>query len=443
MPLNLTEEQIIQLAPDASSVKAGKGLATPGKWVLLSCSDRAVWGHCQGSGKNPYQTVIDLNDIAFKCSCPSRKFPCKHGLGLLLLFAAKSDLFEKSEEPDWVNTWLSKRGAKAEKKEQKARSEKPVDAAAQAKRQEKRHQNVLNGIEDLETWMKDLVRNGLVNVPERADSLFENMARRMVDAQATGLAGRLRAIEEINFIGEEWKYELTDRLGKLFLLAESYRNLADQPEAWKEEIRTQIGYPQSKEDVLTGEPLDDQWMMLHKRKRIINDLATETYWLYGKQSGTFAILLQFLTPGTSADINLLPGCVYSGKVYFYNGVGIPRRVLFQESTLTTETFVPQLYPNLKEGVAAYRKAMLQNPLAENIPVCINQVCLTYRSNRFYVKDIDSDEFPIRLEEEKRMEILAITGGKPFAAFFLAEATSWELISIWYQATYYTWRDERD
>lgn len=89
MPLNLTEEQIIQLAPDAASVKAGKGLAVPGKWVLLACSERAVWGHCQGSGKNPYQTAIDLNDIAFKCSCPSRKFPCKHGLGLLLLFAAK------------------------------------------------------------------------------------------------------------------------------------------------------------------------------------------------------------------------------------------------------------------------------------------------------------------------------------------------------------------
>ena len=216
MPLNLTEEQIIQLAPDAASVKAGKGLAVPGKWVLLACSERAVWGHCQGSGKNPYQTAIDLNDIAFKCSCPSRKFPCKHGLGLLLLFAAQADLFEKAEEPEWVTAWLAKRGEKAEKKEQKARNEKPVDAVAQAKRLEKRHQNVLNGIEDLETWMKDLVRNGLVNVPERADSLFENMARRMVDAHAQGLAGRLRAIEEISFLGDEWKYELTDRLGKLY-----------------------------------------------------------------------------------------------------------------------------------------------------------------------------------------------------------------------------------
>ena len=59
MLLNLTEEQIAQLAPDAASVKAGKGLANRTKWVLLEHSDRAIWGHCQGSGKTPYQTVVD------------------------------------------------------------------------------------------------------------------------------------------------------------------------------------------------------------------------------------------------------------------------------------------------------------------------------------------------------------------------------------------------
>ena len=157
----------------------------------------------------------------------------------------------------------------------------------------------------------------------------------------------------------------------------------------------------------------------------------------------YAILLQFITPGSFADINLMPSCVYNGKIYFYKGVGMPRRALFQELTLTAETFIPRLCPNLKEGTATYRKAILQNPLSENIPVCIDQLQLTYRGNQFYVKDTDGDELPVRLEEEKRMGILAVTGGKPFAAFCLAEATSWELISIWYQADYYTWRDERD
>ena len=39
MLLNLTEEQIAQLAPDAASVKAGKGLASRAKWLLLEYSD--------------------------------------------------------------------------------------------------------------------------------------------------------------------------------------------------------------------------------------------------------------------------------------------------------------------------------------------------------------------------------------------------------------------
>ena len=172
MLLNLTEEQITQLAPDAASVKAGKGLANRTKWVLLEHSDRAIWGHCQGSGKTPYQTVVDTKNIAFKCSCPSRKFPCKHGLGLLFMYASHADLFKEAEEPDWVTAWLSKREEKAEKKEQKEKSETPVDEAAQAKRQAVRHQKVLAGIDDLQIWMKDLLRNGLLNIPERAHTLF-------------------------------------------------------------------------------------------------------------------------------------------------------------------------------------------------------------------------------------------------------------------------------
>ena len=127
MAFNLTEDKILQLAPDDSSVKAAKGLATLGKWTLREYSGRAVWGHCQGSGKNPYQTVIDLRDIAFKCSCPSRKFPCKHGLGLLLLYARQPDLFNQAEEPDWVKSWLTKRTEKTEKKELKVKSDTQVD----------------------------------------------------------------------------------------------------------------------------------------------------------------------------------------------------------------------------------------------------------------------------------------------------------------------------
>ena len=206
--MQLSEDQIIKLAPDAASVKAGKGLASAAKWVLRGASDRALWGHCQGSGKNPYQTQVDLQNIAFKCSCPSHKFPCKHSLGLLFLYASQPDLFMIGEEPDWVKEWLEKRAGKAAEKKEKA--DKPVDAEAQAKRQEARHKKVLNGVDDLQGWLKDLVRSGLLNVPERAQSLFAGISKRMIDAQAPGLAGMMRQLQEIHYFGEDWKYELQE-----------------------------------------------------------------------------------------------------------------------------------------------------------------------------------------------------------------------------------------
>src|ERR1700733_4537643 len=138
--MKLTEDQIFALAPDEASKKAGRDLAVPTKWVSKGINELALWGECQGSGNKPYQTQVDLSAIAFKCSCPSRKFPCKHGLGLLLLHARQPGIFAVAESPAWVSDWISKRSEKEEKKTEKV--EKPVDENAQAKRQQAREQKV-------------------------------------------------------------------------------------------------------------------------------------------------------------------------------------------------------------------------------------------------------------------------------------------------------------
>lgn len=443
MPLNLTEKQILQLAPDDASVKAGRGLATLNKWVLRECSGRAVWGHCQGSGKNPYQTVIDLNEIAFKCSCPSRKFPCKHGLGLLLLYAQQPDQFRQAEEPDWVAAWLAKRTEKAEKKELKAKSEAPADEAAQAKRQEKRHQKVLGGISDLEIWMKDLVRNGFLNVPERAYTLFDSMARRMVDAQAPGLAGRLRTMQEMDFNSDSWKSDLTESMGRLYLLMQSYRNIDRLSDEWKDEIRTLIGYPQSKDNVLAGEPVADSWLVLHKQSRRINDINTDIYWFYGKRSRLFAKYLSFAVAGTFSTENWIPGSVYEGEACFYNGTGTCRRVLFRESVLQEEGFVPECCTDLKQAAAVYRQAMITNPFSEDIPLLVNNVTAVRNGKDYTLLDNTDNAVPVKMPEETYIDILAVTGGNPFASLVFVNGDIWELKSIWYNNEYHTWRDERN
>lgn len=95
---------IEQLATDQASLKAAAGLAKPGKWsgTGMSPDGALVWGECAGSGANPYRVMADLRDLGSKCTCPSRKFPCKHVLALLWLNAESVVPFPPGETPVWV-----------------------------------------------------------------------------------------------------------------------------------------------------------------------------------------------------------------------------------------------------------------------------------------------------------------------------------------------------
>ena len=132
-----TTEHILALAPDNSSLKAAQKLLTLSKWATLGADERALWGECQGSGSKPYLTRISLAEPAFKCSCPSRKFPCKHALALFLLHTEQTEAFSTSDPPGWVSDWLAERSRRAESQTKRAETEvKKVadpEAAAQTR----------------------------------------------------------------------------------------------------------------------------------------------------------------------------------------------------------------------------------------------------------------------------------------------------------------------
>jgi uncharacterized Zn finger protein len=73
--MSLSTQQTLDLAPDASSRKAGQDQAKTSKWSSLGRQGDVIWGEIKGSGASPYRTVADLSGLASKCTCPSRKFP--------------------------------------------------------------------------------------------------------------------------------------------------------------------------------------------------------------------------------------------------------------------------------------------------------------------------------------------------------------------------------
>ena len=119
--ININEEYINQLAPNQSAVTNGWGLVKKNKFVKLNISEDGtiIFGECSGSGSSNYNTSADFikpESPVFRCSCPSRQFPCKHALGLMYAYVSGKS-FEKAEVPQDI---LEKR-EKIEKKEQNSK----------------------------------------------------------------------------------------------------------------------------------------------------------------------------------------------------------------------------------------------------------------------------------------------------------------------------------
>jgi uncharacterized Zn finger protein len=82
----ITSAYIKSIAPDSKSLTAAKEVADPRRWNELGrTTDEQLWGRYAGSDEYSIYVSVASPPGNHACSCPSRKRPCKHVLGLLLL----------------------------------------------------------------------------------------------------------------------------------------------------------------------------------------------------------------------------------------------------------------------------------------------------------------------------------------------------------------------
>jgi len=430
--LNLTEDQILTLAPDEASKKSGRDLANPSKWVSKAANDEAIWGECQGSGSKPYQTQIDVSNIAFKCSCPSHKFPCKHGLALLLLYARQKNSFAKTDSPNWVAEWLSKRTEKQEKKVTK--EDTPVDEVAQAKRLQARQQKVSDGISDLRLWLKDIVRNGILNMPEKGTIWFENMAKRMVDAQAPGLANMIRALGETNFYAEDWQTDFTNQLISIYLIAEGYNQKDSLSDLLKQDIFNQIGFTQNQEELKAKTGIQDTWLVLAKQITEVDALTTERNWLYGTETGQYALVLQFIVRGQGGQLTLTPGMFIRAELVFFPSTS-PIRAILKQQPATTAINKVNGFPGWAEIAETEACICSELPVRSDRPFIIQKVKPVKYNNHWWLQDSNYNMMRMKHENKIIWKLLSLSGGTAIDMTVIGKEDQFEPVGVWHNHEY--------
>ena len=415
MPKTYTAEQILALAPDAAAAQAGKGLATARKWQTLGRDDRSVWGECQGSGAKPYQTRLDLDEPAFKCSCPSRKFPCKHALGLFLLFADQSSLFKEAAPPAWVAEWLASRDQREQKQAEKQaeKAARPVDEAAQAKRAASRDAKVETGLRDLDLWLHDLIRNGLATAATQPLNFWLNPAARLVDAQAPGLARRVRDLATLPASGEGWQDRLLQRLSQIHLLIESYRRLEALAPEMQAEVRTQIGWTQDQDQVLNAAGVRDQWWVLGQRVQEEDRLRVQRTWLWGQTTAWPALILNFAYGAQPfSEMSLMPATTIDATLAYFPAAFALRALIKDQPVMVDSHAAPLGFATLADAFAAYAEALIRNPWLDRYPFTLQNVWPIQRNDFWYLRDQVGHTISLSPYSVQGWTLFALSGGQP-------------------------------
>jgi hypothetical protein len=391
----LSRSEIEAMAPDQSALKAAAGLLKPAKWSSRGSSGGLVWGECQGSGANPYRVAADTVDIGSKCTCPSRKFPCKHALALMWLHVDEPAGFAPAEVPDWVAEWMGRRRksaaaptaakvATAGNSLEAATAEvvaTAVDPATEAKRKaaaEKRAADVRGqveaGLDDLEVWVSDQLRTGLGafvgELPERC----RRIAARLVDAKAGALASRLDELPSrvLRLPADERVDAAIVELGKLTLLARAWRAAPDDPELRREVIATE-----ARNDLVAAADAPRHaavWEVLAEQIATRRDgLVSVSTWLLNTEPAgpRFAVLIDYFpaSAGRRSGAFAVGSCFWA-ELLFYPARLPLRAVILQRSDAEVRADAAWPVAADADPLAGYGRALLAAPWLLAVPMVL-------------------------------------------------------------------------
>jgi hypothetical protein len=392
-------DQVRALAPDASSLQAATKLARVGGWSEAgSGGDPAsVWGLCQGSGKSPYQTCVDLVEPAYRCSCPSRKFPCKHALALMLLWAGGE--IKEVDQPEWVREWHAGRASRGAKKATAGPRTEAQEKAA-AKRAASRQQRMASGVAELRQWLADQVRHGIAGTDQLGYKHFETLAARLIDAQAPGLAGAVQAIGAIPSSGPGWEERLLTEFAMLHLLTTAAGG--DLPDELAAVARVRVGQTIPTEQVLATPPVRDVWQVIGLRDRHEDRLSVRRVWLIGAETGREALVLSYAMPGQALTSDLLVGQAVEADLCFYPGI---RAVVSVKHGMK---FWGGEGSSVAEALRRLTGGLAEDPWLQGWPMLLRGSIVP--GDRWHVVDSAGDALPLDARCGDQWRFLAASGG---------------------------------
>ncbi|MEV5520290.1 hypothetical protein AB0N43_07420 [Streptomyces pseudogriseolus] len=296
-----------------------------------------------------------------------------------------------------------------------AASAPPVSPAA-LRRAERRAERITAGTTELEQRLADLLRGGLITAEQSGPALWEETAARMVDAQAPGLAHRVRELGALAGAGADAPVRLLEECALLHLLARAWLRRDRLPEPLAATVRSRVGLTASPD----GPAIRDDWLVLAQYDTSDSRLTTRRIWLHGTASGRTALLLSYGAAGRAPDLTLPAGLALDAELTPYPGAGQPRMALTERFAPPAATTVRPPGTTTSGALARYGAALRDDPWRESVPVTLERVVPVPDGDGWQLADADEDHaLPVGAAARNRpglWRLVALSGGAPVRVF---------------------------
>jgi SWIM zinc finger len=406
-----THQQVRKLAADASSLSVARRLAVPGPWSDTGATETLLWGKCQGSGKAPYQVSVDLTGPAFRCSCPSRKFPCKHALALMLMWVdGRGTIPDAADPASYAGEWAAQRVAKAAAASTTPRKNAP-DPAARAKRLEERLALMDGGMADFALWLCDLMRGGTAAARHQPYTWWDDTAARLVDAQLPGLAEQVRTLASEVRSRDDWADHLLTVIGRWWTATHAWAARESLSTDEMGDLRAYIGWPFPGHEIVAGDAQPDRWLVLGAHRSDDGRLQQQRTWLWGETTHETLQVLDFAAAGQALPVAQVVGSVLEATVARYPGTTSRRARFVDEPVPVASRAQLPAGGNAEGALRRAAQAWALNPWATRVPVVVTDV----RMSVTHLVDLAGRSLPL-LPEIEPWAALAASGGAPVTVF---------------------------
>lgn len=410
--------QILGLAPNAFTKRAGHSLANTLKWQSLGQSNAALWGALP-QRKKSIQTAVSLAPLAASCTCRRQLGPCQHVLALLLMHAETPAAFTETQPDAWTQRQLQQASRLYEPPGANGRSSPPPTS-------------LRVGMVEFGRWLTDIARMGLAALPQQPASFWQSMVHRLIDAQAPAIAHQIRDMAKLPTKDPRWPERYLRQFGRLYLLTQAFARFDTLSADTQADALLAIGqWPLP--DLQTSS-LTDQWLVLGRYETRQNQRTLLYTWLWGAAQQRIACLRYDSTLAQGPMPLYATGSWQQGALTYLPGSHALFATAAQMAWTTPTAVSPPGDPTIALALAAYTKAISANPWLPFFPILLQAGYVRRRDDQWCLLDAAQDALPLPPAADSNpfrygWQLCSMSAQRPISLFGLWDGLALQPLSV--------------